>query len=149
MCHWNIKSLAAHNYAKVFLLITYIAVYKCNIVCISKEQLNSSSVSGDGNLEILGYHLIRSDHPSNAKRDSVSIYYKCLLHLEFLLFFIYKNLWKKLWNWKYVTNFAVLFFCVGLRVRHRKISKVFWESRKKCFVPKQPFLGCSFLWFHY
>ena len=134
MCHWNIKSLAAHNYAKVFLLITYIAVYKCNIVCISKEQLNSFSVSDDGNLEILGYHLIRSDHPSNAKRDSVSIYYKCLLHLEFLLFFIYKNLLTL--KLKICDKFCSFIFLLRSPSQTQKNFKGFLRISKEMFCSK-------------
>ena len=65
ICHQNLNSIAAHNYAKVFLLKAYIAVYKFDIICISETYLDSSITSDDDNLEILGYKLIRSDHPSN------------------------------------------------------------------------------------
>ena len=54
ICPWNLNSIAAHNYANVFLLKAYISVYKLDIVCISE---------------------IRSNHPSNYKRGSVCIYY--------------------------------------------------------------------------
>ena len=77
ICHWNLNSIAAHNYTKVFLLKAYIAVYKLDIICIfffffffffffciSKTYLDTSIKSHNGNLEILGYNLIRSDHPS-------------------------------------------------------------------------------------
>ena len=75
ICYWNLNSISAHNYAKVFLLKAYIAVYKFDITCISETYLDTSIISDDGNLEVLGYNLIRSDHPSNSKRGGVCIYY--------------------------------------------------------------------------
>ena len=31
---------------------------------------------GDKNIQLDGYNLLRADHPSNSKRDSVCIFYK-------------------------------------------------------------------------
>ena len=84
ICLWNLNSIAAHNYAKVFLLKAYIAVYNFDIVCIFETYLDSAITSDDGNLEILRYNLIRSDHPSNRKRGGVCIYYKSALPLRVL-----------------------------------------------------------------
>ena len=56
--HWNLNSIAAHNYAKVFLLKAYIAVCNFDIVCISETYLNSCIASDGGNLETSGYNLI-------------------------------------------------------------------------------------------
>ena len=36
----------------------------------------------NGNLKILGYNLVCTDHPSNSKRGGVCIYYKALLSLR-------------------------------------------------------------------
>ena len=58
ICHRNLNSITAHNYAKVLLLEAYIAVLKFDIVCISQTYLDSSSRYDDGNLEITGYNLI-------------------------------------------------------------------------------------------
>ena len=58
MCHWNLNSVAAHNYDKVFLLKAYIAVYKFDIIFTSETYLDTSIISDDGNLKILGYNLI-------------------------------------------------------------------------------------------
>ena len=58
LCHWNLNSIATRNYAKVFLLKAYIAVYNFDIVCISETYLDPSITSDTGNLEILGYNLI-------------------------------------------------------------------------------------------
>ena len=71
ICHWNLNSIAAHNYAKVFLLKVYITVYKFDVVCLSETYPITSITSDDGNLEILGFNLIRFDDPSNSKRGGV------------------------------------------------------------------------------
>ena len=49
-----------------------------------KAYIDSSTTSGDNNLVISGYNLIRSGHPSNNKRGSVCIYYKTVLPLRVL-----------------------------------------------------------------
>ena len=43
--------------------------------------LDSSVAPDDDNLEISGYSLVRSDHPSNNKRGGVCVYYKMFLPL--------------------------------------------------------------------
>ena len=82
--HWNLNSISADNYAKVFLFKAYIAIHKFDIICISETYLDSSTPSDDNNLEISGYTLVRSDHPSN-NRGSVCIYYKSSLPLRILI----------------------------------------------------------------
>ena len=54
----NLNSVAAHNYGKVFFLKAYIAVYKFAIIFTSETYLDTSIISDDGNLKILGYNLI-------------------------------------------------------------------------------------------
>ena len=61
----------------------FISVYKVDVICLSGTYLNlSETLPDDKNLEILGYNIIRKDHPSNTKREGVCIYYKgnCLLN---------------------------------------------------------------------
>ena len=84
ICHWNLNSISAHNYIKLFLLKAYIAIHKFDIICLSETYLDSSTTSDDDNLAISGYNLIRSDHPSNNKRGGVCIYYKNFLPLRLL-----------------------------------------------------------------
>ena len=64
ICHWNLNSISAHNYAKMFLLRGYIAIHEF----ISETYLDSSTPSDDSNLEISGYTFDRLDHPSSNKR---------------------------------------------------------------------------------
>ena len=68
ICHWNLNNISAQNYGKVFLLKAYITIHKFDIICISEIDLDSSIPSDDNNLEISGYTLVRSDHPSNKKK---------------------------------------------------------------------------------
>ena len=68
ICHWNLNSLAAHNYLAVSLLRAYVAIEKFDGVCLSETYLDSSNLSDDDNFYLPGYILVRADHPSNAKK---------------------------------------------------------------------------------
>ena len=62
------------------LLRAYVSAHKFDIICLSETYLDSSI---DGvSLEISGYYLIRSDHPSNKRRRGICIYYKNFLLLK-------------------------------------------------------------------
>ena len=80
VCHWNLNSICAHNFSKLSLLRAYVSVHKFDIICLSETYLDSSI--DDESLEISGYYLIRSDHPSNKKRGGICIYYKNFLPLK-------------------------------------------------------------------
>ena len=82
ICQWNLNSIAAHNYTKILLLKASIAVYKFDIICLSEAYLDSETLPDDDNLDISGYNLVHSDHPTNSKRDEVCIYYKEVLPLR-------------------------------------------------------------------
>ena len=77
ICHWNLNSICAQNFRKLSLLRAYVSVYKFDIICLSETYLDSSI--DDGSLEISGYYLLRSDHPSKKKRGGICIYYKNFL----------------------------------------------------------------------
>ena len=68
----------------MFFLNSYIAIHKFDIICISETYLDSSTPSDDSCLEISGYTLVRTDHPSNNKRGGVCICYKSFLPLRIL-----------------------------------------------------------------
>ena len=72
LCHWNLDRIPVHNFAKLFLLKAYVAIYKV----LSGTYLESSIPTNSDNLDIDGYNLVRSDHPSNTKCGGVFI---CLL----------------------------------------------------------------------
>ena len=82
--HWNLNSISAHNFIKIFLLKTYIAAHKLDVICLSETYLDSSISNDDDNLEIPGYDLYRGDHSSNTKRGGFCIYYRNSLPLKIL-----------------------------------------------------------------
>ena len=63
ICHWNLNSIFAHNFAKIFLLKAYLAIHKFDIICLSETYIDSSIPTNNDNLDIDGYNLVRSDHP--------------------------------------------------------------------------------------
>ena len=79
ICHWNLNSISAHNYIKISLLKTYIATHKLDVICLSETYLDSSIPNNDGNLEIPGYDLFRSKHPSNTTRGAACIYHRFII----------------------------------------------------------------------
>ena len=72
--HWNLNSISAHNYIKLSLLRVYLSTHKFDVICISETYRDTSHE--EANLEIVGYTLIRADHPSNTKRGSTCLYYR-------------------------------------------------------------------------
>ena len=60
----------------------YIPVYKFDIISLSETYLDSETLPDDNNLEISGYKLVRSEHPSNSRLGEVWIYYKEVLPLR-------------------------------------------------------------------
>ena len=75
ICHWNLNSISAHNYVKLFLLTAYLVFHKFDIICLLETYLYPSNSPDDDTLEISGYDLVRSGHPFTRKRG-VCIYYK-------------------------------------------------------------------------
>ena len=82
ICYWNLSNIYAHDYSKLFLLKAYIILHKFDVICLSETYLDSTTPNDDDKLQISGYTFIRSDHPSNAKRDGVCICYKSSLPLR-------------------------------------------------------------------
>ena len=74
VCHWNLKSLPAHNFSKFTQLKAYNSIHKYDFICLSETYLDSSTP--DNLIEMKGYKLISADHPNNIKRGGVCIYYK-------------------------------------------------------------------------
>ena len=80
--HWNLNSIAAHNFSKISLLRAYNAIHNYDIICLSEIYLNHDTSSDSDNLKIPGYELIRVDHSSNQKRVGICIYHKDFLPIK-------------------------------------------------------------------
>ena len=42
ICHWNLNSICAHNFARLSLLRAYVSVHKFDFICWSEMYLDSS-----------------------------------------------------------------------------------------------------------
>ena len=91
ICHWNLNSISAHNYTKLFLLKAYIAIQKFDIICLSETYLDSSTASDNDNLAISGHNLIRSNHPSTINAVVFAPSTKNFCPCAFSVFNISKN----------------------------------------------------------
>ena len=69
ICHWNLNSVAAHNDTKMLLLkVNNSSLQISYNLFIRETYLDFKTLSNDDNLDMSGYNLVRSDHPSNSKR---------------------------------------------------------------------------------
>ena len=82
ICHWNLNTISAHDYSKLFILSSYNSLHKLDIICLSETYLDSNTPLDDDSLEIFGYTFVRSDHPSNTKLGGVCLYCKNNLPLR-------------------------------------------------------------------
>ena len=71
ICHWNLNSIATHNFSKISLLKAYNEIHTYDIMYLSETYLNHETLFDDDNLRI-----VRVDHPSNQRQDGVYIYLK-------------------------------------------------------------------------
>ena len=74
-CHWNLNSIAAHNFIKMSPLQACNALNRFDIICLSETYLDNSYHTDDDQLTFPGYNLIRADNPNNIKRGGVCIYH--------------------------------------------------------------------------
>ena len=58
------------------MIQAYITNQNFDIACLSETFLSSSIQNDNYKLNIGGYNLIRSGHPSDSKKGGVCIYYK-------------------------------------------------------------------------
>ena len=84
ICHWNLNSITVHNFAKLSLLIAYNLVHSFDIICPSETYLDFETPPNDTRVELPGYNLFRSVHPSNNKRGSICVYCKSTHPLRIL-----------------------------------------------------------------
>ena len=84
LCHWNLNSIAAHDFAKVSALKAFNTTKNFDFICLSESYLDSTISSDDKNLCLDGYKLIRADHPKNIKQGGVCIYYRETLPVKII-----------------------------------------------------------------
>ena len=82
-CHWNLNSLPAHNFLKLSSFEAYNSIHKHDIICFSETFLDSTVSVDDPVLSLNNYKLVRSDHPSNSKREV----FVCILKSHYLFVF--------------------------------------------------------------
>ena len=70
--HWNLNSIAAHDFSKLSLLEAYNAHHTYDI-SLSETYLNSSVPHDDPRLNLSDYKLVRAGKLSNNKRGGVGI----------------------------------------------------------------------------
>ena len=58
------------------LIQSHALFYNIDIIFLSETFLDSSIETNKPKLNIPGYNLLRSDHPSNIKRGGVCMFYK-------------------------------------------------------------------------
>ena len=75
-CHWNLNSILSRDSVKVSLIQAYNLVFNFDLIALSETYLNTSIGNDAFNHEGFSRDIFRSDHPSNAKRGGVCLYYK-------------------------------------------------------------------------
>ena len=73
ICHWNLNSISAYEYSKLFLLKAYIILHKFDIIFLSETYLDSTIPNDDDKLQIPGYTLILTIHLLQNVMESVYI----------------------------------------------------------------------------
>ena len=89
-CHWNLNGLTAHDNIKISLLQAYVTQYNCGIICLSETFLNPSIQNDEDRIKIDGYNLIRSDHPSDSKKEEF-VFIKKSLYLLLNEMYLYST----------------------------------------------------------
>lgn len=74
--HWNLNGIAAHDFVKMTLIHSYVALHHTDIICLSETFLDSSIEKDDPKINIPGYNILRCDHPSDTKRGGICVFYK-------------------------------------------------------------------------
>ena len=76
LCHWNLNSIAVHNFSKLSLLEAYNGHHMHDMISLSETYLVSPVPYDDPRLNLSGNKLVRADNLSNNKRDGSGIYFK-------------------------------------------------------------------------
>ena len=70
----EINNIHPHSFVTVSLLKANVSINIFEIIRVSEKYFVSSITLDKDNFKILGYELIRADHPSNSKRGGVCVY---------------------------------------------------------------------------
>lgn len=73
-CHWNLFSIAAHNFPKTSFLGAYNAQSKVDLMPISDTYLDSRFPDDDTRLNLQCHNLVRGDNPNNNGRSCVCLF---------------------------------------------------------------------------
>ena len=82
--HWNLNSIAAHDFAKVSVIKAFNTTKNFDFICLSESYLDSTISPVDNKLFLDGYKLIRADHPRNIKQGGACIYYREALSVKII-----------------------------------------------------------------
>ena len=63
ICHWNLNSIAPHDFFKAKLLTAYNIMHKFDIMCIFESYLNSVTSLSDYNFNISDCNMPHVDYP--------------------------------------------------------------------------------------
>jgi len=74
LAHWNANSLVAHDFHRISLIESYIAINKCHLIGISETALKNDIP--DEKIEIQGYTPIRDDLQGSDTHGGVLVYHK-------------------------------------------------------------------------
>ena len=74
--HWNLNSLAVHNFKKLGLLETFNTINKFDKICAFESYLDSTFSPDNEDINIKGYKLVRADHANNIKRGGLCVYFR-------------------------------------------------------------------------
>ena len=83
-CHWNLNSIFSENCFKVTLSKSFNALPNHDFICLSETFFSLSVSTTLDSLNIDGYNIVRSDHPSGSKRGGVCCYLKESLPISIL-----------------------------------------------------------------
>ena len=73
-CTWNLNSITAYDFLRVWLIEAYNSVYKYDLIGIVETHLDSTVDKGRLTLE--GYSFFKNNHPQNVKRFGLGLYVK-------------------------------------------------------------------------
>ena len=75
-CSWNLNSLCAYDFIRVFLVEAYNSIYNYDLIGLMETHLDSTI--NDSKLTRNGYSFLTSSHPKNVKQGGIALYVRLL-----------------------------------------------------------------------